>query len=148
MERRRRSTPAFARPATGGVLLFADVGQEFGAGAIRELVASLALDPLAVTAGTPTAEPMADVGVCGPEALIRAGQAAGRSVVSASGSILAMAARVRRDLPAGLICDDLYTGLSVVRRDRVSASVLSGRVRRPCFPPRPAFTRRVRTLQD
>jgi hypothetical protein len=51
------------------------------------------------------------------EAVIRTGQAS-RSVVSASGSIMAIRRVLWRELPPGLICDDLFTGLSVVMQGR------------------------------
>jgi cellulose synthase/poly-beta-1,6-N-acetylglucosamine synthase-like glycosyltransferase len=100
------------------VLVFADVGQEFRSTAIPFLVAALRSPNVGAVTGRYThgrhdgiMSAWADL-----EALIRAGQAAGRSVVSASGSILAMQPALWRDLPTGLICDDLFTGLSVVRQ--------------------------------
>lgn len=131
------------------VLVFADVGQEFSAGAIPELVAALRDESTGAVTGRYThgrsdglMSAYADL-----EAMIRAGQAAGRSVVSASGSIFAMRPALWRDLPEGLICDDLYTGLSVVRQgSRVGfcpqAIAWDPRV----FTRDQQFTRRVRTL--
>ena len=138
-----------AASSAADVLVFADVGQEFSAGAIPELVAALRDGSTGAVTGRYThgrsdglMSAYADL-----EALIRAGQAAGRSVVSASGSILAMRPSFWRDLPAGLICDDLYTGLSVVRQgSRVGfcpqAIAFDPRV----FTRDQQFTRRVRTL--
>jgi cellulose synthase/poly-beta-1,6-N-acetylglucosamine synthase-like glycosyltransferase len=68
-------------------------------------------------------------------------------VVSATGAILAMRPALWRELPTGLICDDLYTGLSVVRQNsRVGfcsdAVAYDPRV----FSREQQFTRRVRTL--
>lgn len=100
------------------VLVFADVGQEFNAPAIRYLVGELATGGLDGVTGR-YAQRRNDtlmVVYADLEAVIRAGQAAGRSVVSASGSILAIRPAMWRDLPAGLICDDLFTGLSIVRQ--------------------------------
>jgi cellulose synthase/poly-beta-1,6-N-acetylglucosamine synthase-like glycosyltransferase len=142
---------AGVRAASPGadVLVFADVGQEFSARAIPELVAALRDGSTGAVTGRYThgrtdglMSAYADL-----EALIRAGQAAGRSVVSASGSILAMRPSLWRDLPEGLICDDLYTGLSVVRQgSRVGfcpeAIAWDPRV----FTRDQQFTRRVRTL--
>jgi cellulose synthase/poly-beta-1,6-N-acetylglucosamine synthase-like glycosyltransferase len=131
------------------VLVFADVGQEFGPGAIPELVSALRGGSKGAVTGRYThgrsdglMSAYADL-----EATIRAGQAAGRSVVSASGSILALRPAFWRDLPAGLICDDLYTGLSVVRQgSRVGfcpeAIAYDPRV----FTRDQQFARRVRTL--
>jgi biofilm PGA synthesis N-glycosyltransferase PgaC len=141
---------AGVRAADGAdVLVFADVGQEFNAVAIRELVATLRAGSLGAVTGRYThartdgiMSAYADL-----EALIRAGQAAGRSVVSASGSILAMRPALWRDLPAGLICDDLFTGLSVVRQ----GSCVGFCPQAIAFDPRvftrdQQFSRRVRTL--
>ena len=142
---------AGVRSASAGadVLVFADVGQEFSSTAIPELVAALRDGVTGAATGRYThgrsdglMSAYADL-----EALIRAGQAAGRSVVSASGSILAMRPSLWRDLPEGLICDDLYTGLSVVRQgSRVgfcsTAIAFDPRV----FTRDQQFTRRVRTL--
>ena len=131
------------------VLVFADVGQEFNAEAIPRLVAALQDGRLGAVTGRYThartdglMSAYADL-----EAMIRAGQAAGRSVVSASGSILALRPAFWRELPAGLICDDLFTGLSVVRQGaRVGfcpgAMAYDPRV----FTRDQQFTRRVRTL--
>ena len=131
------------------VLVFADVGQEFSAGAIPELVAALRDASTGAVTGRYTHGPSDGLmsAYADLEALIRAGQAAGRSVVSASGSILALRPSLWRDLPESLICDDLYTGLSVVRQgSRVGfcpqAIAWDPRV----FTRDQQFTRRVRTL--
>ena len=131
------------------VLVFADVGQEFSRDAISQLVGALRDERLGAVTGRYThgrsdqlMSAYADL-----EATIRAGQAAGHSVVSASGSILAMRPTFWRELPAGLICDDLYTGLSVVRQGsrvgfRPEAVAYDPRV----FTKDQQFARRVRTL--
>ena len=131
------------------VLLFADVGQTFNREAIRQLVATLRAGPFgAVTgryeqrAGDPTM-----TGYASLEATIRAGQAAGRGVVSATGSILVLRPRYWRPLPDGLICDDLFTGLSVVRQGQRLGFCRDA----VAHDPRPftrdqQFARRVRTL--
>lgn len=135
--------------AEADILVFADVGQEFSRDAIAHLVAALRDDALGAVTGRYThgrsdqlMSAYADL-----EATIRAGQAAGHSVVSASGSILAMRPALWRELPAGLICDDLYTGLSVVRQGlrvgfRPEAIAFDPRV----FTQDQQYTRRVRTL--
>ncbi len=135
--------------ADADVLVFADVGQEFNREAIALLVSALSSGRCGAATGRyeqrrndPTM-----VAYAGLEALVRAGQSAGRGVASASGSILALSPRYWRPLPAGLICDDLFTGLSVVRQGSRVAFV-AGAV---AFDPR-SFTReqqlerRVRTL--
>ena len=142
---------AGVRAAEGGVdvLVFADVGQEFTTGSIPRLVSALRDGDFGAVTGRYThartdgiMSAYADL-----EAMIRAGQAAGRSVVSATGAILAMRPALWRELPVGLICDDLYTGLSVVRQNsRVGfcpdAVAFDPRV----FSRDQQFTRRTRTL--
>ena len=138
-----------AASSAADVLVFADVGQEFSPGAIPELVAALRDESTGAVTGRYThgrtdglMSAYADL-----EALIRAGQAAGRSVVSASGSILAMRPSLWRALPDGLICDDLYTGLSVVRQgSRVGFCPQAIAYDPRVFSRDQQFTRRVRTL--
>lgn len=130
------------------VLAFADVGQEFEPDAIPRLVRALDTGLHGVTGrythgrGDTVMSTWADL-----EATIRAGQAARGSIVSATGAIFAMRPASWADLPAGLICDDLFTGLSIVRQ--------GGRVgfcpEAVAFDPRPLtrdqqFARRARTL--
>lgn len=137
-----------AMPATD-VLVFADVGQEFNIAAIPELVAALRHESTGAVTGRYTHGRSDGImsAYANLEALIRAGQAAGRSVVSASGSILAMRPGLWRDLPAGLICDDLYTGLSVVRQgSRVGFCLRAIAYDPRVFTRDQQFTRRVRTL--
>lgn len=131
------------------VLVFADVGQEFGVPAIRRLVNALATRHLDGVTGryVQQANDATMVAYADFEALIRAGQSAGRSVVSASGAILAMRPSFWRDLPAGLICDDLFTGLSIVRQ----GGRLGFEPQAIAFDPRTftrdqQFVRRARTL--
>ena len=142
---------AAVRTAIGNadVLVFADVGQQFTPGAIPCLVDVLRESDYGAVTGRYThartdgiMSAYADL-----EAMIRAGQAAGRSVVSATGAIFAMRPALWRALPTGLICDDLYTGLSVVRQNsRVGfcpdAIAYDPRV----FTRDQQFRRRVRTL--
>ncbi len=141
---------AGVRAAAGAdVLVFADVGQEFTPTVIPQLVGALRDGNLGAVTGRYThgrtdglMSAYADL-----EALIRAGQAAGRSVVSASGSILAMRPALWRELPAGLICDDLFTGLSVVRQgSRVGFCPQAVAYDPRVFSRDQQFTRRVRTL--
>lgn len=137
-----------ALPGTD-VLVFADVGQGFNPPAIPKLVAALRDGRTGAVTGRYTHDRTDGVmsAYADLECIIRAGQAKGNSVVSASGSILAMRSSLWRDLPAGLICDDLFTGLSVVRQgSRVGfcpeAIAWDPRV----FTRDQQFARRVRTL--
>lgn len=132
-----------------GVLVFADVGQEFNAEAITQLVGSLRDGRLGAVTGRYTHARTDGVmsAYSDLEAMIRAGQAAGRSVVSASGSILAMRPSFWRELPAGLLCDDLFTGLSVVRQgSRVGFCPRAIAYDPRVFSRDQQFARRVRTL--
>ncbi|HEX9565333.1 MAG TPA: glycosyltransferase [Gemmatimonadaceae bacterium] len=140
---------AGVRAAAGcDALVFADVGQEFSPDAIRRLVLALESGLEGVTGRYTHHRTDAVMTAWSDfEAVIRAGQAASRSVVSATGAVLAMRPAYWRDLPAGLICDDLFTGLSIVRQ--------GGRVgfcpEAVAFDPRPfsqdqQFARRARTL--
>lgn len=130
------------------VLLFADVGQQFGPDVVSRLVATIESGAAGAT-GRYTQRPDDTVmsAWAGFEAAIRAGQAAGRGIVSATGAVLAIRREYWRELPAGIICDDLFTGLSVAMQ--------GGRVvfhpDAVAYDPRPftrdqQFARRARTL--
>lgn len=130
------------------ILLFADVGQEFDEQTIGLLVAAIEAGAAGATGrythhrDDEVMSAWADF-----EAVIRAGQAAGRGVVSATGAVFAIRREFWRDLPAGTICDDLYTGLSVaLQRGRLTFAP-----RAVAFDPRTftrdqQFARRARTL--
>lgn len=141
---------AGVRAASGAdILVFADVGQEFNAQAVTRLVDTLQDDRFGGVAGryTQHREDSVMAAYAGLEAVIRAGQAQGHSVVSTSGSIYAIRALLWRELPTGLICDDLYTTMSVVRQGRR----VGFRQDAVAFDPRTftrdqQFARRVRTL--
>lgn len=141
---------AAVRAATGAdVLVFADVGQEFNPAAIRTLVVALADGSRGAATGRYTHARTDDLmsAYADFEAVIRAGQSAGRSVVSATGAILAMRPALWRELPAGLICDDLYTGLSVVRQGSRVAFCPDAVAYDPrTFTRDQQYSRRVRTL--
>jgi len=96
------------------VLLFADVGQTFAPEVVTRLVQALEAGAQGATGrytqrrGDSVMSAWARF-----EAAIRAGQARGRGIVSATGAALAIRRAYWRDLPSGIICDDLFTGLSV-----------------------------------
>jgi cellulose synthase/poly-beta-1,6-N-acetylglucosamine synthase-like glycosyltransferase len=141
---------AGVRAAAGtDVIVFTDVGQEFNAGAIAHMVATLRDEQFGGVAGlyTQRQEDSVMSAFARLEAVIRAGQARGHSVVSTSGSIYAIRADLWRELPAGLICDDLFTTLSIVRQGRR----VGFRHDAVAYDPRlftrdEQFVRRVRTL--
>ena len=131
------------------ILVFADVGQEFGENAIRLMVSALRDQRFGGVAGRYTQQREDSVmsRYARLEAVIRAGQARGHSVVSTSGSIYAIRAGLWRDLPAGLICDDLFTTNSVVRQGyRVGFCGDAVAIDPRTFTRDQEFTRRVRTL--
>jgi cellulose synthase/poly-beta-1,6-N-acetylglucosamine synthase-like glycosyltransferase len=141
---------AAVRAASGAdIFAFADVGQEFNHAAIPLLVDALADGTRGAVTGRYThgrtdgiMSAYADL-----EAIIRSGQSAGRSVVSATGAIFALRPVLWRELPNGLICDDLFTGLSVVRQgSRVAFCPEAVAYDHRSFSRDQQFARRVRTL--
>jgi cellulose synthase/poly-beta-1,6-N-acetylglucosamine synthase-like glycosyltransferase len=131
------------------LLVFADVGQAFSQDAIEKLVDYLRDPRFGGVTGryTHRSGEALMTGFAKLEAGIRDGQSALHSVVSTSGSIYAMRRALWRPLPAGLICDDLFTTTAIIRQGyRVgfcrAALALDQRV----FTQEQQFTRRVRTL--
>lgn len=101
------------------VIVFADAGQTFDENAIPKLVEFLANRRFGAVTGRYTLSANDDTimsAYANFEALVRAGQSSLHSVVSTSGSIYAVRPGVWRPLPAGLICDDLFTTVSIVRQ--------------------------------
>jgi cellulose synthase/poly-beta-1,6-N-acetylglucosamine synthase-like glycosyltransferase len=141
---------AGVRAAAGAdVIVFADVGQEFSPEAIRRMVAALQDARFGGVAGryTQAVDDAVMAWYARLEAVIRAGQARSHSVVSTSGSIYAIRASCWRELPAGLICDDLFTTLSIVRQGRrVGFCRDAVALDRRTFTREQQFARRVRTL--
>ena len=141
---------AGVRAAAGAdIVVFADAGQQFDAQAIRRMADQLGDPAFGGVTGryTQARDDALMVAYADLEAAVRAGQAAGHSVVSTSGSIYAMRPGLWRPLPAGLICDDLFTTLSIVRQGRrvgFRADALAFDPRR--FTQDQQFVRRVRTL--
>ena len=131
------------------IVVFADAGQQFDRHAIRRMTDYLGDPAFGGVTGryTQSRDDALMVAYADLEAAVRAGQAAGHSVVSTSGSIYAMRPALWRPLPAGLICDDLFTTLSIVRQGRrvgFCADALAFDPRR--FTQDQQFVRRVRTL--
>ncbi len=131
------------------IVVFADAGQQFDRHAIRRMTDYLRDPAFGGVTGryTQSRDDALMVAYADLEAAVRAGQAAGHSVVSTSGSIYAMRPALWRPLPAGLICDDLFTTLSIVRQGRrvgFCADALAFDPRR--FTQDQQFVRRVRTL--
>lgn len=141
---------AGVRAAAGAdIVVFADAGQQFDRHAIRRMTEYLSDPAFGGVTGryTQRRDDALMVAYADLEAAVRAGQAAGHSVVSTSGSIYAMRPSLWRPLPPGLICDDLFTTLSIVRQGRrvgFCADALAFDPRQ--FTQDQQFVRRVRTL--
>lgn len=131
------------------ILVFADVGQEFNREAISRMVGALQDERFGGVAGryTQHLDDAVMSAYAGLESVIRSGQARSHSVVSTSGSIYAIRARLWRPLPAGLICDDLFTTLSIVRQGHRVGFCRDAIAYDPrTFTRDEQFARRVRTL--
>jgi cellulose synthase/poly-beta-1,6-N-acetylglucosamine synthase-like glycosyltransferase len=141
---------AAVRAARGAdVLVFADIAQEFNPEAIAILVAALRDGTHGAATGRYTHSRSDGImsAYADLETVIRAGQSAGRSVVSATGAILALKPSLWKEMPAGLICDDLFTGLSVVRQESRVVFCPDAIAWDPrTFTRDQQFSRRVRTL--
>ena len=130
------------------VVVFADVGQSFERDTIRRLVGYLNDSRFGAVTGryVPTRSGTLMTAYARFEAMIRAGQSV-RSVVSTSGSIYAIQRSLWRPLPCGLICDDLFTTMSVVRQGKrvgFCRDAVALDARR--FTQDQQFARRARTL--
>lgn len=135
--------------ADSEVIVFADTGQRFSAGAIAGLVATLARPGRGAVSGVVehrSGDRLLDrFGRL--EALIRSGQAASHSLISTSGAIYALRRALWRPLPDGLIGDDLFTTLGVVFQGyRVDFCPGAVAVDERRFSPEQHVARRVRTL--
>jgi cellulose synthase/poly-beta-1,6-N-acetylglucosamine synthase-like glycosyltransferase len=131
------------------IIVFADTGQRFDPSAISRMVTYLDDPRFGGVTGRYTQHRNDGLmaAYAALEAAVRAGQAAGHSVISASGSIYALRTGFWRPLSAGLICDDLFTTLSIVRQGRrvgfcAEALAFDPRI----FTRQQQFVRRVRTL--
>ena len=140
---------AAVRNATGQILVFCDCGQRFEDGAIENLAAQLNDRRVGAATGMLLQEsdsPVLDAFWRMNVAILR-GQARLHSVVSVSGAVYAMRRELWRDLPSGVICDDLFVTLSTVATGhRVvfcrNATAFDGRR----FAPEQHFNRKVRTV--
>lgn len=141
---------AGVRGAAGAdIIVFADAGQRFDPSAIRCMAEFLRDSRFGGVTGRYTQErnDALMVAYAEMEAMVRAGQSARHSIVSTSGSIYAMRPGLWQPLPAGLICDDLFTTMSIVRQGRrvgFSADAIAFDPR--SFTREQQFVRRVRTL--
>jgi cellulose synthase/poly-beta-1,6-N-acetylglucosamine synthase-like glycosyltransferase len=143
---------AAVRAATGDVLVFTDTAQQFAPSAIGRLVGALRDPALGIVSGA------LRLGSDGRhrsvsewywnfERWVRESEARFHSAVGVTGAIYAMPRTLWRELPPGLILDDVYTPMRLVlegkrvgfRRDAVAIDERS-------VSPRREYVRKVRTL--
>jgi cellulose synthase/poly-beta-1,6-N-acetylglucosamine synthase-like glycosyltransferase len=108
------------RAATHPIIVFTDSAQRFERDALRRLVAYLDDPRFGAVSGrltTPHDEERGSVlgAFWSYETLLRKLEARVHSIVAVTGAIYAMRRSLWRRPPAGLICDDLYVPLQVVR---------------------------------
>lgn len=142
---------AAVRAASGDILIFADSAQQFLPGAIRALVAKL--DEPGVGASTGVLEALNNSRSLflrtfwSYELWLRRSESRAGSIVAVTGAIYALRRKLWDPLPAGLICDDLYVPLKVIRQGfRVVSCDAAVAVDPRVFRPRQEFDRKVRTL--
>jgi hypothetical protein len=134
---------------SSGYLLIADTHQRFEAGAIGRLVTRTAAEAWDGASGV--VRPLRQ-GVPGRiwqrfELGIRAGQSAGRGLVTTSGAITILRRGAWIALPPGTICDDLYLSTGTALRGGKIGLCLDAVALDPrAVPPREAFLKKVRTL--
>jgi cellulose synthase/poly-beta-1,6-N-acetylglucosamine synthase-like glycosyltransferase len=112
---------AGVQAATHPIVVFTDSAQRFQRDALRKLVVYLGDPRFGAVSGRLTTPHDADRGsVLGAfwwyETLLRRLEARVHSIVAVTGAIYAMRRSLWRRPPPGLICDDLYVPLQVVRR--------------------------------
>jgi cellulose synthase/poly-beta-1,6-N-acetylglucosamine synthase-like glycosyltransferase len=143
---------AAVRSSPGAILVFADSHQSFARSAIPTLVACLedpsvgaATGTLALGSATPGSSLLRRF--WNYELQLRRLETAVDSVVAVTGAIYALRARLWTPLPPGLICDDLFVPVQVVRAGlRVVASPESLATDPRHFSRSQEFKRKVRTL--
>lgn len=141
---------AGVRAATGEILVFADVHQNFRRDTIPRLVCALA-DPAFGAISGRLELPRARGSVAGAywefERRLRCNEAAVHSAVGATGAVWAMRRELWSALPAGLLLDDLYTPMRIVlggRRVGYEPEAVALETRLPT--PGQEYGRKVRTL--
>lgn len=142
---------AAVRAANGDILIFTDSAQEFLPGAIRALVEKL--EEAGVGASTGVLQAVNNNRSLflrtfwSYELWLRRSESRAGSIVAVTGAIYALHRNLWDPLPAGLICDDLYVPLKVIRKGfRVVSCDSAVAVDPRVFRPRQEFDRKVRTL--
>jgi poly-beta-1,6-N-acetyl-D-glucosamine synthase len=144
---------AGAAVAGGEVLVFADARQRFDAKAVSELVAPLQDATVGGVTGRLLIGSTADAVVAGVgrywqlETQLRLAESRTGSVVGATGAIYAVRKSLFGPLPPGVLLDDLYLPMSVVRQGyRISMAPAAVAYDRSSVDGAAEYRRRVRTL--
>ncbi|WP_309673157.1 glycosyltransferase [Gemmatimonas sp.] len=135
--------------ATHEYLLFMDTAQSFERDAITRLVCAVGTDGWGAMTATlaPTSGDALMDRYWARELAIRLGQARRHSIICVTGCAYVMHRRFWREMPAGLICDDLWSTYSVVTNGGRVGIVTSARVTDPRrFTRDDEYARRLRTM--
>jgi cellulose synthase/poly-beta-1,6-N-acetylglucosamine synthase-like glycosyltransferase len=142
-----------AAVAGGEVLVFADARQRFDPRAVCELMAPLRDAKVGGVTGRLLIGNTADAVVAGVgrywqlETQLRLAESQTGSVVGATGAIYAVRRRLFQPLPSGVLLDDVYLPMSVVRQGyRICMAPAAVAYDRPSADGAAEYRRRVRTL--
>jgi cellulose synthase/poly-beta-1,6-N-acetylglucosamine synthase-like glycosyltransferase len=130
-------------------LLFVDTAQSFERDTISKLITAVRTDGWGAMTATlaPTSGDVLMDRYWSRELAIRLGQARRHSIICVTGCAYVMHRRFWRDMPAGLICDDLWSTYSVVTNGGRVGIVTEARVTDPRrFTRDDEFARRLRTM--
>jgi cellulose synthase/poly-beta-1,6-N-acetylglucosamine synthase-like glycosyltransferase len=140
---------AAVRAATTDLLVFGDSGQVWAPDAVSHLVDALGDERFGAVTGSfvnESGDPLMDR-YWRYEHSLRESQAAVHSIICVSGGMYAMRRALWKPLPAGLICDDLFVTMHVIRngyRVGICGDAFAYDPRR--FTGDQHFARKVRTL--
>ncbi len=130
-------------------LLFVDTAQSFEPDTIAKLVSAVGTDGWGAMTATlaPTSGDALMDRYWSRELAIRLGQARRHSIICVTGCAYVMHRRFWREMPAGLICDDLWSTYSVVTNGGRVGIVTAARVTDPRrFTRDDEYARRLRTM--
>ncbi|QJR36182.1 glycosyltransferase [Gemmatimonas groenlandica] len=135
--------------ASHELLFFVDTAQSFEHDTISKLVSAVRTDGWGAMTATlaPTSGDVLMDRYWSRELAIRLGQARRHSIICVTGCAYVMHRRFWRDMPAGLICDDLWSTYSVVTNGGRVGIVTKARVTDPRrFTRDDEYARRLRTM--
>lgn len=135
--------------ATHEYLLFVDTAQSFERDTITQLVSAVGTDGWGAMTATlaPTSGDAIMDRYWSRELAIRLGQARRHSIICVTGCAYVMHRRYWREMPTGLICDDLWSTYSVVTNGGRVGIVTAARVTDPRrFTRDDEYARRLRTM--